>query len=109
MTPCCQFPVRRNWYKNKLYIATLQDYLNLPMLFEGQLNVGVFAVLVGAWLLVGRCWMEVNNYFCTAGEEIMIVYSSFVHHSSSYTQSHIRHYASSFIKRKKKRTHTQNK
>lgn len=40
-------------------------YLNLPMLFEGQLDEGVLAVLVGTWLLVGRRWVQMDNYFCT--------------------------------------------
>lgn len=37
------------------------------MFFEGQLNEGVLAVLVGTRLLVCRHWMKVNNDFCTTG------------------------------------------
>lgn len=37
------------------------------MFFEGQLNEGVLAVLVGTRLLVSRHWVKVNNNFCTTG------------------------------------------
>lgn len=44
------------------------DYLNLPMFFEGQLDEGVLAVLVGTWLLVCGCWVKVDDYFGTTGQ-----------------------------------------
>lgn len=56
----------QNWFIIKCWLYKW-DYLNLPMLFEGQLNKGVLAVLVGTWLLVHRCWVQVNNDFCTTG------------------------------------------
>lgn len=50
--------------------AACLRYLNLPMFFEGQLDVGVLAVLVGTRLLVGRGWIQVDNYFCTVQKNI---------------------------------------
>lgn len=35
------------------------------MLFEGQLDEGVLAVLIGTRLLGGRGWVKVDNYLCT--------------------------------------------
>lgn len=42
-------------------------YLNLSMFFEGQLDEGVLAVLVGTRLLVDRCRVQVDDDFSTAG------------------------------------------
>lgn len=39
--------------------------LDLPVLFEGQLDEGVLALLVGSWLLVGGGRVQVDHYFST--------------------------------------------
>jgi len=39
------------------------------MFLEGQLYIRVLALLVGAWLLIFRGWIKVNNNLGTAGFE----------------------------------------